>query len=134
VHLASAFAAVDFKLSPLAFRPLASFVVLISLFVCVVVICDSYTSHSSTAYLPTSPRIQYGVTALHQAVRGDHATCVALLLRYGADVFAKNVQGQSALEEAIDDELSAAETVTHTTTTTTTTTSTLLGPCRERVV
>lgn len=63
--------------------------------------------------LPTYLRIQYGVTALHQAVRGDHATCVALLLRYGADVFAKNVQGQSALEEAIDDELSAAEMVTH---------------------
>jgi ankyrin repeat protein len=55
--------------------------------------------------------LQYGVTALHQAVRGDHATCVAVLLKYGADVFAKNVQGQSALEEAIDDELSAAETV-----------------------
>jgi hypothetical protein len=55
--------------------------------------------------------LQYGVTALHQAVRGNHATCVAVLLRHGANLFALDVQGQSALEEAIEDGQTNCEVV-----------------------
>lgn len=55
------------------------------------------------------PNTQYGSTALHTAARNNHAECVALLLKHGADPYNLNVQGESALFVAIDEGAAESE-------------------------
>ncbi len=44
--------------------------------------------------------VQIGDTVLHRAVRGGYASLVPLLLRAGADRYARNQRGESPLEMA----------------------------------